>query len=117
MAKFEIYKDGDNLVEVLHGEATSPLKELTADGKTEKHVPFIQEIEDGYLVKVGEEMDHPMSEEHWIEFIELIVDGDKVYRKYLTPQDKPEAVFKVEKSDNVIAREYCNLHGLWRGEL
>ncbi len=113
MSKFEIYKDGDNLVEILHGTTDSPLKELTADGKTEKHVPFVQEMEDGYLVKVGEEMAHPMTEEHWIEFIELIVDGNKVYRHYLTPEDAPEAYFKVEKGNSVKAREYCNLHGLW----
>lgn len=116
MSKFEVYKDGDNLVEVLHGNAEKPLRENTADGKLEKHVPFIEEVAEGYLVKVGEEMAHPMEEDHWIEFIELIVDGNKVYRQYLTPSDKPEALFKVEKSDNVYAREYCNLHGLWRGE-
>lgn len=117
MSKFDIYKDGNNLVEVLHGEGVEKLEEKTADSKNEKHVPFIKEMEDGYLVKVGEEIDHPMSEEHWIEFIELIVDDNKVYRHFLTPTDKPEAYFKVEKGSNVKAREYCNLHGLWSNSL
>lgn len=117
MAKFDIYKDGENLVELLHGETTNALEEKSADGKTEKHVPFIQEMEDGYFVKVGEEMDHPMSEEHWIEFIELVIDESKVYRHYLTPSDKPETYFKVEKGSSVKAREYCNLHGLWAAKL
>ena len=41
--------------------------------------------------------------------------GNRVYRKYLSPTDKPEASFEVEKGDVVVAREYCNLHGLWKG--
>ncbi|MFV0424893.1 MAG: desulfoferrodoxin family protein [Bacilli bacterium] len=117
MSRFDIYKDGDTLVEVLVGEASSKLEEKTADSSTEKHVPFIQEMEDGYLVKVGETVDHPMTPEHWIEFIELIIDGDKVYRHFLTPDSKPEAYFKVEKGNNVKAREHCNIHGLWASNL
>ncbi|MBM7559792.1 desulfoferrodoxin [Marinitoga litoralis] len=111
-----------NIVEVLHegageliccGEPMKLLEEKTADSSVEKHVPFIQEVEDGYLVKVGETTAHPMTEEHFIEWIELTVDG-VVYKKFLTPNDKPEALFKVAKGKEVTAREYCNLHGLWK---
>ncbi len=114
MSRFQIERDQDTLKEVLRGEVEKPLKELTADGKTEKHVPFIIEKEDGYLVKVGEDMKHPMQEDHFIEFIELIIDDTRLHRVYLTPTDEPEAYFKVEKGTKVVAREYCNLHGLWK---
>ncbi|QTA38662.1 desulfoferrodoxin [Thermosipho ferrireducens] len=88
------------------------LEEKTADTSEEKHVPFIQEIDEGYHVKIGENALHPMEENHYIEWIELIVD-EMVYKKYLNPGDKPEALFKVPRGEKVSAREYCNVHGLW----
>jgi superoxide reductase len=116
MKKLDIAKKDDALCEVILGEVAGleKLEEKTADSTQEKHVPFIKETADGYLVKVGETTDHPMTEEHYIQFIELVA-GDSVYRKYLKPGDKPEAEFKVEKASDVYAREYCNLHGLWKG--
>ena len=57
-------------------------------------------------------MAHPMLEEHYIQFIELIADG-RSYKAFLNPGDAPEAEFCLEASA-VIAREHCNLHGLWR---
>ncbi len=117
MSRYDIIKDENLLVEVINGDTEKALKELTADGPTEKHVPYIEEKEDGYYVRIGENDNHPMTEEHWIEFIELIIDGSRVYRHYLSPSDKPETFFKVEKGSNVIAREYCNLHGLWKSTL
>lgn len=116
MKKLDIAKKGDALIEILLGETDSfeKLEEKTADSSQEKHVPFIEEVADGYLVKVGETTNHPMTEEHYIQFIELVA-GDRVYRKYLNPGDKPEAEFKIDKSSDVYAREYCNLHGLWKG--
>lgn len=90
------------------------LEAKTQDAATEKHVPYVEERENGYLVKVGKEAKHPMLEAHYIEFIELIVDGDKLYRKYLNPGDEPEAFFEIAKGKDVVAREYCNIHGLWK---
>ena len=90
------------------------LEAKTQDAATEKHVPYIEERENGYLVKVGKEAKHPMLEAHYIEFIELIIDGDKLYRKYLNPGDEPEAFFEIAKGKDVVAREYCNIHGLWK---
>lgn len=84
------------------------------DAATEKHVPYVEERENGYLVKVGKEAKHPMLEAHYIEFIELIIDGDKLYRKYLNSGDEPEAFFEIAKGKDVVAREYCNIHGLWK---
>lgn len=89
------------------------LEEKTADHSVEKHVPFVEETENGYKVRVGENAAHPMTEEHYIQWIELIV-GDRVYRQYLNPDDAPEAEFCVPKGDEVVAREYCNLHGHWK---
>ncbi len=109
-----------NIVEVTHvgggelvccGQPMKLMTENTSDGAKEKHVPVIEKIDGGFLVKVGS-VAHPMEEKHYIEWIELQADG-KIYKQYLAPGQKPEAVFKVE-AQNVTAREYCNLHGLWK---
>jgi superoxide reductase len=121
--KLEIYKCAKcgNIVEVLQGgvgqlvccgEPMKLLDEKTADAATEKHVPVIEKVEAGYKVKVGS-VPHPMLEEHYIQWIELLADG-KAYRQFLEPGDQPEAVFNVE-ADSVSAREHCNVHGLWKG--
>lgn len=111
-----------NIVEVLHtgqgalvccGKEMKYFKENTTDGAKEKHVPVIEKTQNGYIVKVGA-VAHPMEEKHYIEWIELIADGVS-HRKFLKPGDKPEAEFCV-KAEKVEAREYCNLHGLWKAE-
>jgi superoxide reductase len=94
------------------GEPMELLEEKAADKTVEKHVPVIEKIEGGYKVKVGS-TPHPMSKAHYIVWIELIADG-KVYRQYLKPGEEPEATFPIEAQE-VSAREYCNLHGLWKG--
>ena len=90
---------------------------LTGNVNENRHVPWVQELENGYRVTVGKPSLHPMEEIHWIEYIELYVDGQLVGKKDLNPGDKPEADFEVEKGKQVFAREFCNLHGLWQGEL
>ncbi|MFH1538978.1 MAG: desulfoferrodoxin [bacterium] len=120
--KLQIYKCEvcGNIVEVLHGgkgtlvccnQNMKLLEENTVDAAKEKHVPVIEKTDDGVKVKVGS-VAHPMLEEHFIEWIEIIVDG-KAYRQFLNPGENPEATFCV-KGDNITAREYCNLHGLWK---
>ncbi len=109
-----------NMVEVIHGaggtltccgQAMNLLQEGVTDAATEKHLPVIEKIEGGYKVKVGD-VAHPMEDKHWVEWVELIADG-KAYRQFLYPGEAPEAKFMTE-ADNVSAREYCNLHGLWK---
>ncbi|NLP06530.1 desulfoferrodoxin [Candidatus Fermentibacteria bacterium] len=109
-----------NIVEVLHagagtlvccGEPMKLLTENTSDGAKEKHVPVIEKTVEGYTVKVGS-VAHPMLPEHYIEWIELVADGIS-YRAFLKPGAAPEAFFPV-KAKSVYAREYCNLHGLWK---
>ncbi len=119
----EIYKCNicGNIVEVLHAgmgqlvccnQPMELLKEKIEDSSIEKHVPYIEETECGFLVRVGQNENHPMLEKHYIEWIELIADGTS-YRKFLEPGDKPEAEFEL-RADKVEAREYCNIHGLWK---
>jgi superoxide reductase len=109
-----------NIVEMLHegdgelvccGQPMALQAENTVDAAREKHVPVIEKIEGGVRVKVGS-IAHPMEEKHYIEWIELIADG-KAYRQFLKPGGAPEATFRVE-ARQLSAREYCNLHGLWK---
>lgn len=109
-----------NIVEVMVGGAGelvccgAPMKlmvENTVDAAKEKHVPVIEKVAGGYKVKVGS-VAHPMEAKHWIVWVELIADG-KAYREFLKPGDAPEAFFAIT-ADTVVAREYCNLHGLWK---
>lgn len=90
------------------------LEVKSEDASTEKHVPYVEEQENGYLVKVGKETAHPMQDAHYIQFIEIVVDDNNLYRRYLNPGDAPEAFFAVPKGTKVVAREYCNLHGVWQ---
>ena len=53
-----------------------------------------------------------MEEVHYIEWVEIITNG-RVYREFLKPGDKPEAKFEI-KAEKIEAREYCNIHKLWR---
>lgn len=87
------------------------LPELNGEEGLEKHKPVIEKVEGGISVNVGS-VDHPMTEEHSIKYIQVI-DKGVTYTKYLKPNQKPHADFVGEFSDDVKAREYCNLHGLW----
>ncbi len=93
------------------GEPMELLEEKTAVPAENKHVPIIDKVDGGYKVSVGSSA-HPMTSGHYIAWIELIGDG-KIYRQFLNPGDKPEATFLIEATE-VTAREYCNLHGLWK---
>ena len=121
-AKNEIYKCDlcGNIVAVLHegkgqlvccNQPMKLLKENITDASNEKHVPVIEKLADGVKVTVGS-IAHPMEEKHYIEWIELIADG-RSYRQFLAPGQAPEAFFPVA-ADKVTAREYCNLHSLWK---
>ena len=113
-----------NIVEIVRAGAGTlvccgqPMKlmaENTVDAAQEKHVPVIEQDGNQFTVKVGS-VPHPMTPEHHIEWIELVV-GKAVYKKFLTQDGAPEATFCVETNvQPVSAREYCNLHGLWKSE-
>jgi superoxide reductase len=120
--KLQIYKCEvcGNIIEMLHAGAGQlvccgqPMKlftENTVDAAKEKHIPVIEKTAAGIIVKVGSVV-HPMEPAHYIEWIEIIADG-KAYRQFLKPGEAPEATFEI-KAEKVTAREYCNLHGLWK---
>ena len=121
--RLQIYKCEicGNIVELLHegagqlvccGQPMKLYKENTVDAAKEKHVPVVEKTEKGIKVKVGS-VAHPMEEKHYIEWVEVVV-GDKAYRQFLKPGQAPEALFDVQ-AQGVVAREFCNLHGVWRG--
>ncbi len=93
------------------GDPMELMTENTVDAAKEKHVPVIEVVDGGVKVKVGD-VPHPMEEKHFIEWIEVIADG-KSYRQFLEPGAVPEAFFAVDATE-LTAREYCNLHGLWK---
>lgn len=112
-----------NIVEVVHaaggrlvccGQPMELLSENSQDAAHEKHVPVVEQIEGGYRVSIGS-VEHPMIAEHYIEWIELLEGANVVQRVYLAPGQKPVAEFKTDApSEEVSARAYCNLHGLWK---
>jgi superoxide reductase len=121
-ARLQIYKCEicGNIVEVIHegkgelvccGQPMKLLVENTTDAAKEKHVPVIERTATGVRVEIGS-VPHPMEEKHYIEWIQIIADG-RAYRRFLKPGQTPEAAFEV-KADSITAREYCNLHGLWK---
>ncbi|MDR1272813.1 MAG: desulfoferrodoxin [Clostridiales Family XIII bacterium] len=99
------------------GEPMTLLASGSTDGALEKHVPVIEKDGKSVTVKVGS-VPHPMTEEHYIQFIALENGaGDVIRIVKLTPADEPEAKFNVcDPSAPVTAYEYCNLHGLWQAE-
>ena len=100
-------------IPVCCGDEMTLQVENTVDAAQEKHVPVVEKVEGGFKVTVGS-VEHPMAEEHLIEWIEIIA-GDTVIRKYLKAGDKPQATFQTG-ADSVSARAFCNLHGLWKSE-
>lgn len=109
-----------NIVEMLHvgagelvccGQSMEIIVEKTLDEGNEKHLPIIEKSENAIKVIIGKEV-HPMDSEHFIEWIEISI-GNVSYRKCLKPGQMPE--MKIETSDlgEVVARAYCNVHGLW----
>ena len=122
-AKTEVYKCAlcGNVVEVVVGaggtlsccgEAMKKLTENTVEASKEKHIPVIERVNGGIKVTVGSVL-HPMEEKHYIAWIELLV-GDTVLRQNLKPGAQPVAFFEGVTAANVVAREYCNLHGVWK---
>jgi len=113
-----------NVVEVLHtgkgtlvccGQPMVLLEERTEKEEyKEKHVPVASRVGDGLKVAVGS-VPHPMKDDHYIEWVEVIEDGN-VCRRVLKPGDAPETEFAGAPAAGVV-RAYCNIHGLWRGEV
>ena len=132
--KKQIYKCSicGNIVEILHAGAgelvccDKPMEliipKTKEDGKTEKHLPVIEELpanvcqgKDGFKIKIGEE-EHPMEDSHYIEWIEINTAGGKSGKKFLKPNERPSADFYTRIEATKI-RAYCNIHGLWERKI
>ena len=125
----EIYKCAicGNVVDVIDGKGvplmccgqamTLEEPKYTENEGNEKHVPIIEKTEVGIVVKVGS-VEHPMDENHFIKYIEILRDGKVLERVYLKPGKSPEAEFILneDEKDSVTAQAYCNLHGLWKSK-
>lgn len=92
------------------GKNMDLLDEKSADFSTEKHVPVVEKIQGGYKVTVGSTL-HPMTDEHYIQWVELITEDDSITH-FFKPGDTPSCQIMTDK-EVVKVREYCNLHGLW----
>ena len=93
-----------------------PMEEIipnTADGAREKHVP-VWKVEGNVVKVVVGEVEHPMIEAHWIEWISLETKfGNQ--RRVLKPGEAPKAEFALLEGDEVKAvYAYCNLHSLYK---
>ena len=109
----------------------------SADWKAEKHVPVITllspfkpgeplEVE----VSVGKEIPHPNTVEHHIAWIALyhVAEGSQLpvelaraefaaHGPEIFTEPVLKAKVKLPKSGTIHAVAYCNLHGLWEGEI
>lgn len=97
------------------GQKMTELVPGTSDGAVEKHVPVVSINDCEVLVEVGS-VEHPMVEEHYIEWI--VIETKKGSQKVkLSAADAPKAKFVLTKNDEFVAAyAYCNLHGLWESK-
>ncbi len=85
----------------------------TTDAAVEKHVP-VYEVKDNIVTVCVGSVAHPMTEEHYIEWVSLQTKGGN-QRKALKPGDEPKVCFAICEGDTVEAvYAYCNLHSLWK---
>ncbi|MBQ8537042.1 MAG: desulfoferrodoxin [Clostridia bacterium] len=123
-AKFYICRHCGNLVGMINdagvpmvccGEKMQALVPNTVEASGEKHLPVVQ-VEDGVVnVNVGA-VNHPMVDEHYIEWIYVQTENGG-QRKGLKPGDEPKASFRLGSEKAVAVYAYCNLHGLWMTEV
>ena len=86
----------------------------TTDAAVEKHVP-VYEVKDNIVTVCVGSVAHPMTEEHYIEWIAVAAEG-KTIIKYLKPGEEPTKTFCKKFADHGTVYAYCNLHGLWKAE-
>ena len=95
------------------GEAMEEIPVNTQDGAHEKHLPVYNQEGNILKVKVGE-VEHPMLETHYIQWIAVETDRGN-QRKVLHPGQAPVAEFALLPGEKVLAvYEFCNLHGLYK---
>ena len=124
-AKFYICEHCGNIIEKIDdagvpvmccGQKMAELVPNTVEASGEKHIPVVT-VKDGEIVVNVGSVNHPMAEEHFIEWV--YVETEKGgQRKHLKPGEDPNVSFKVDEKDKAVAvYAYCNLHGLWMTEI
>ena len=123
--KFYVCKHCGNIITYLNnagvpvvccGEKMSELVPGTTDAAVEKHVPAVSIDGNVVTVKVGE-VEHPMVDVHYIQWIVLQTNQGNLI-KNLLPGQPPVATFVLAEGEQAVAAyEYCNLHGLWKKEI
>ncbi|MBO5884325.1 MAG: desulfoferrodoxin [Clostridia bacterium] len=95
------------------GQAMQELPAGTTEASLEKHIPVFTVENNTVFVTVGEIL-HPMTPEHYIEWICLETNlGTQL--KHLEPNASPKATFALNNEEQVVAvYAYCNLHSLWK---
>ena len=124
MSKFYICEHCGNLIGMIHdagvpmmccGQKMTKLEPGVVEASHEKHIPAV-DIEGGIVnVKVGA-VEHPMADNHWIEWVQVVTDKG-VQRKHLNPGEVPKVKFLLSNEKPLAVYAYCNLHGLWKVEL
>lgn len=107
-----ILTDLDGRMRHCANEELKILTPNTEEASVEKHIPVLTYRDGVLLVQVGSAA-HPMTPEHYIPWIFLQTRNGGMYQR-LTPEDAPEAAFRVQEADIVHVYAYCNLHGVWQ---
>ncbi len=95
------------------GEKMQEIKPGTTEASGEKHIPIYDLDGSTVTVHVGA-AEHPMCEEHYIQWICLETKNGVQYRE-LKPEDKPTACFTLCDGDEVVGvYAFCNQHSLWK---
>lgn len=123
-AKFYVCETCGNLVGMINesgvnmmccGKKMTQIVPGTVEASKEKHIPVVTVEDDTVKVNIGS-VDHPMTEEHLIEWVYLqTCRGGQ--RKCLKAGDAPEITFALRDEKPIAVYAYCNLHGLWKTEL
>lgn len=122
--QFYICPECGLITETLHASGVTPtccglrmdeLKPNTVEASGEKHMPVVSVDGDAVTVNVGS-IDHPMQEEHLIEWVQLVTEHG-VQRRTLQPGQTPKVTFHLDGDKPVAVYAYCNLHGLWKTAL
>ena len=123
-AKFYICEKCGNIVEkiddsgvslVCCGQKMTAIEAGVVEASREKHIPVVKVDGGRVLVEVGA-VEHPMTEEHSIEWVYLETDRG-IQRKCLAPGKAPRVEFALADETPIAVYAYCNLHGLWKAEI
>lgn len=123
-AKFLLCEHCGNLAGVIHdagvpmmccGQKMKVLEPNTVEAGGEKHLPVVTVEEGAVYVNVGS-VNHPMTPEHFIQWIYVQTEHGG-QRRALEPGDDPGVTFSLGGDKAVAVYAYCNLHGLWMTEV